>query len=191
MSHPCIEDSHSCRTKPPVRNGVICRDVESKPPRTIGGDFKLASSAKTDQVDRPHIASAGVRYSLTSEGYRYLTWYRLLFLVAVSIMTVLAFVRDGDGDLGSIIPSTSRKFLETLGYLRGFVLQAIGMRRTSSGFLASLENENVLSQTYDIFDYINPLIGTINGGEFYSFNIRFLADDGCRPCFSWCNPSLR
>jgi hypothetical protein len=94
-------------------------------------------------------------------------------------MAVLAFVRDGDGDLGSIISSTSSNWLETLDYLGGFVLQAIGMRRISSGFLASLalspcgvtgnpnfENERTVRQTYDVFEYIDPLIGTINGGGF-------------------------
>lgn len=116
---------------------------------------------------------------MISEGYRYVTWYRLLFLVTISIMAVLAFVRDGDGDLGSIISSTSSNWLETLDYLGGFVLQAIGMRRISSDFLASLalspcgvtgnpnfENERTVRQTYDVFEYIDPLIGTINGGGF-------------------------
>lgn len=185
MSSPCIVDSHSCRTKPPVGNGVICRDAESQLPRTIGGNFKFTSSAKTDRVDRPHITSPGVRYSVISRGYRYVTWYRLLFLVTISIMAVLAFIRDGDGNLGSFISSTSRKCLETLEYLGGFILQAIGMRRISSGFLASLalspcgvignpnfENESAVSQTYDVLDYIDPLIGTNNGGGFYSFNMQ-------------------
>jgi hypothetical protein len=142
------------------------------------------STAKTDRVDRPYIRSPGVRYSVISEGYRYATWYRLLFLVTISILAGLAFVRDRDGDLGSIISTTFRKCLETLGYLGGFILQAVGMRRISSGFLASLalspcgvignpsfENESAVGQTHDVFDYIDPLIGTINGGRFYSFNI--------------------
>jgi hypothetical protein len=205
MSSPCIKDSHSCRIKPPVGNGVICRDAASQVPRTIGVDFKLTLSAKTDRVDRPHIRSAGVRYSvMISEGYRHVTWYRLLFLVTISIMTVLAFVQAGDRNLGSIISSTCRKCLETFDHLGGFILQAIGMRRISSGFLASLalspcgvigtpsfENEGAVSQTYDVFDYIDPLIGTINGGGIFSFKIQSVADDGCRSCFSWCNPSLR
>jgi hypothetical protein len=119
-------------------------------------------------------------------------------------MTVLAVVQDGDRNLGSIISSTSRKCLKTFDHLGGFILQAIGMRCISFSFLASLalspcgvignpsfENEGAVSQTYDVFDYIDPLIGTINGGRVFSFKIQSVADDGCRSCFSWCNPSLR
>ncbi len=178
MSPPYIEGIHSCRTKPPVGNGVICRDAESRLPLTIG-DLKLNSSANTDRVDRPHIRSPGARYPVISEGYRYVTWYRLLFLVTIAIMAVLAFVQDGDSDLGGIISSTSCKCLGTLDYLGGLILQEIGMRHISSSFLASLalspcgvtgntsfENESAISQTYDVFDYIDPLIGTINEGGF-------------------------
>jgi hypothetical protein len=187
MTSACIEDSHShpckCTAKPSVGNGVLGHDAESQLPRVFGGDFKLTARAKTDPVDRPHVKSAGVRYSVFSEGYRYVTWYRLLFLVTiVIILTMVGSVGDSGKDFVNIISTTSRKCFETLNYLGALIIQAVTMRRISSVVVTSLAlsscgvagnmrvgNVRVENQTYDIFDYIDPLIGTTNGGEFYGF----------------------
>jgi hypothetical protein len=190
MTSACIEGLHShpckCTAKPSVGNGVLQHDAESQPPRRFGAG---STEARLDRVDRPHVKSAGVRYSVISEGYRYVTWYRLLLLVTVSItLTMMCAVRDSENIFGDFISLASRKCLESLNYLGSFIIQA-SMRPVKSGILASVAlsscgvvgnttvgNERVVNQTYDVFDYIDPLIGTINGGGYYSFNIPTVTD---------------
>jgi hypothetical protein len=192
MTSACIEDSNShpckCTAKPSVGNGVLGHDAESHLPRMFRGDFKPTARAKTDPVDRLHVKSAGIRCLAISEGYRYVTWYRLFFLVTISIiLTMVGFVGDSDKGFGNIISITSRECFEILNYLGTFIIQAVTMRRMNSGVVASLAlsscgvvgaakvgNERVENQTFDIFDYIDPLIGTINGGEFIASILKYL-----------------
>ena len=154
MTSPCIDDNHSCMDKPSVGNGVRGLNAASWLPRIFG-------EAKSNHAGRPHVKSAGVRTWLTSEGYRHVTWYRLLSLLFLSIL----------GMAGFSYSSTHSSIFTVQTPGGSSIIQKI-MYRIRLGWLPTLAvstcvvlgNETVVNKTFDVFDYVDPLIGTINGG---------------------------
>jgi hypothetical protein len=72
------------------------------------------------------------------------------------------------------------------------------MCRFKSGLLAALSlsiscvlgSERLEERAFDVFDYIDPLIGTINGGEMISFILDVYANEIYRSCISRRNSPL-
>jgi hypothetical protein len=138
-------------------------DAEPRLPRIF--------EANADRVDREPV----------SEGYRHVTWYCLLLFVSISSLAVLEPVGMILRDIFSfLLGPTSTTWLSGASSL----LEAI-MYRIKRGWLPALAlsacvvagnegvvigTERVLNWTFDVFDYVDPLIGTINGGWFSSFN---------------------
>lgn len=75
------------------------------------------------------------------------------------------------------------------------------MYRIKSGILAILAlaigqvvgNVCLEKRAFDVFDYVDPLIGTINGGELGLMASIFRTVTKlieCRPCLPWCYSSI-
>lgn len=202
MTSPCIEDRPACTAKssvpcPAVGNGVLRREsgAESQLPRMSG-------EANTDGVDRPHVKSPGVRFWVISEGYRYVTWYCLLLFVLVSLAMVepvAAFLKDiysaVFGPSSTPWLSGAVSILEAIMYrikLGWLPVLAVSTCIVTGNDTMMVGTEMVVNRTFEVFDYVDPLIGTINGGEMCTFKGQAsAADDMYRSRFSWCNTSLR
>ena len=138
--------------KPSVGNGVPGRDAGSRLPRMFG-------EAKTHRAHRAK--SAGVRSWRFSEGYRYVTWYHLLFLVSLSILGVAGLL------FSSIRPSISTTWSPGASSIAQKIMYRLGwLPALAISTCVVLGNETVVNKTFDVFDYVDPLIGTINGGPF-------------------------
>jgi hypothetical protein len=163
MTSPCIEDNRLCTVKPYAGNGAMEHDVEPRLPR-------IFAEATADRVDREPV----------SEGYRHVTWYYLLLFVSVSSLAVLEPVGVILKDMFSFLLGPISTWLSGASSL----MEAI-IYRIKRGWLPALAlstcvvagnkgvvigTESVPNWPFDVFDYVDPLIGTINGGWFSSFN---------------------
>ena len=158
-----MEGNRLCTVKPSAGNGVMEHDAEPRLPR-------IFEEANADRVDREPV----------SEGYRHVTWYCLLLFVSVLSLAVLEPVRVILRDIFSFLLGPISTWLSGASSLFGAI-----MYRIKRGWLPALAlstcvvagnegvvigTERVLNWTFDVFDYVDPLIGTINGGWFSSFN---------------------
>jgi len=153
----------------------------------------MFGGAKTNRADRLHVKS------VTSEGYRHVTWYRLFFFALVSMLLIVGSTSGIFKRLGIYMPSSAHESLQSLTFYWASHFEAI-MHRVKLLWLPALAlplstcgvlgNETVVNRTFDVFDYVDPLIGTINGGGVYGFNTGTIADNETRSCFPWFNPSF-
>jgi hypothetical protein len=132
-------------------------DAEPRLPR-------IFEEANADRVDREPV----------SEGYRHVTWYCLLLFVSVLSLAVLEPVGVILRDIFSFLLGPFSTWLSGASSLLGAI-----MYRIKRGWLPALAlstcvvagnegvvigTEKVLNWTFDMFDYVDPLIGSNNGG---------------------------
>jgi hypothetical protein len=187
MTSPCIENSHLCTAKPSANNGVLGHDAEPRLPRIFGG-------ADADRADRPHVKPV-------SEGYRYVTWYFLLLFVSVSTLVMVEPVGEILKDIFSTVVgpiptawlSAALSSLEVIMYRikrGGLAALALSTCIVAGNEKVVVGTERIQNRTFDVFDYVDPLIGTINGGWLQTSYLQTVANNTSRTCFPWCNSSI-